>query len=349
LLQPKDRDYIKPASHHDDVADSPCLTETKTWDYPDSNWNLAASQSPQVDPFCCRTEWQLSFHEAMGPDRQLLVREAPGSLVAFAEQKRPDGAVVFTPVESHWLFGCPLLGPDAIALLEQLAGEHEPQAGMPAPLFVISGLIPRGELFQKMYRRLAPRFDFFEHRDDVLCSASLAGGLDGFLSRRSAKHRRGLAKQARRATREGVTFERHAPTDTADAAAVYARMLAVEESSWKGIGECGMSTGLSRSYYDCMMRRLSASGRGRVIFARHAERDIGYIFGSRAGEHYRGQQFSYADDWKAYSIGNLLQVEQIKWLCEEQVLSYDMGPMMDYKRHWTEQRLPIKTVIMRSR
>ena len=36
------------------------------------------------------------------------------------------------------------------------------------------------------------------------------------------------------------------------------------------------------------------------------------------------------------SIGNLLQLEQVRWLCEEGVERYDMGPVMDYKRSWME-------------
>ena len=126
----------------------------------------------------------------------------------------------------------------------------------------------------------------------------------------------------------------------------YARMLAVEETSWKGIEQCGMTVEPSRAYYACMLRRLAASGTGRVMFARHGERDIGYIFGGLAGRVYRGQQFSYAQDWKSYSIGNLLQAELIKWLCEDHIHRYDMGPVMDYKKHWAENNYPITGVVL---
>ena len=123
-------------------------------------------------------------------------------------------------------------------------------------------------------------------------------------------------------------------------------MLAVEETSWKGIEQCGMTVEPSRAYYARMLRRLAASGTGRVMFARHGERDIGYIFGGLAGPVYRGQQFSYAQDWKSYSIGNLLQAELIKWLCEDHIHRYDMGPVMDYKKHWAENNYPITGVVL---
>ena len=51
--------------------------------------------------------------------------------------------------------------------------------------------------------------------------------------------------------------------------------------------------------------------------ALHEGKDIGFIFGSMAGQIYRGQQFSFDDSWSHASIGNVLQTEQIKWLCEE--------------------------------
>ena len=133
---------------------------------------------------------------------------------------------------------------------------------------------------------------------------------------------------------------------TFEALMLQGAMLVVEEMSWKGIGKCGMTVERSRTYYDCMLRRLAASGNGRVMFARQGERDIGYIFGGLAGDVYRGQQFSYAQDWKSFSIGNLLQVELIKWLCEENIRRYDMGPVMDYKNHWAENNYPITAVVL---
>ncbi|GHU30893.1 hypothetical protein AGMMS50256_18540 [Betaproteobacteria bacterium] len=97
----------------------------------------------------------------------------------------------------------------------------------------------------------------------------------------------------------------------------------------------------AKQFYDVMLKRLTAAKEARVIFARQEDKDIGFIFGGLAGRIYRGQQFSYDDAWKNFSIGNLMQVEQIKWLCEDGVARYDMGPLngpcMDYKSHWTEK------------
>jgi len=319
----------------------------QNWERPDSNWNRAAFDPGHVDPFCCRTEWQLSFHEGMEP-ANFIVRETPGSAAIFNKLHYSEGQQYFGPVESHWMFGCPLLGAESMDLLQELMAELEPR-DTTENIFLISGLEPKGLLYNGLVRRFASSCDFGQGREEIQCSASLDGGLDGYLSRRSSKHRRSLRKQMNKAKRAGVYFERHKPSSPEQAAAIYARMLAVEESSWKGINRCGMTVGRSRKYYDVMLRRLALSGNGRVMFARHEDRDIGFIFGGLAGCFYRGQQFSFADDWKSFSIGNLLQLEQITWLCEEGVQRYDMGPLMEYKTHWTEIMTPLLTLMLRPR
>ena len=337
---------LDPSFTNDQAADE---SAWQSWDHPDSNWNKSVLQNPPIDPFCARTEWQLSFHEAMEPERNLIVRETPGSMLALAEYNWPDHGLVYGPLENHWFFGSPLIGPDAIELLEELSWELIEPFGTPHPSYIISGLAPDSPVLKQLALKLNSRFDFLKARSEILCSASLEGGIDGFLSRRSAKHRRNIGKQHRKATREGVTFERQAPTDSIQAALVYARMIAVEEASWKGIGDCGMATDTSSRYYDCMIQRLARYGGARVMFARHGDEDIGFIFGGLVDSVYRGQQFSYAEDWRPYSIGNLLQLEQIKWLCDENAERYDMGPMMEYKEHWTEIRRTITAVMLRPR
>ena len=351
---PSIRQTTAPSGSKRAVSDRCDQTSSAHWDHPDSNWNQAVSHTAQADPFCCRTEWQLSFHEAMRPDRSLVVRETAGSMAAFAEIDRSNRGNLLTPIESGWEFGCPLLGPDSIELLANIIAEDTlqctgqiPRIGQnKAPTIFVSGLVPGSLQQRQLAKRFGPDFDLRLNLPTALCNASLAGGVDGFLSRRSSSHRRGLRKQARRATLAGITFERASPANQIEATQTYSRMLAVESASWKGIGACGMTVQPSRDFYDCMLRRLAVSESARVIFARHDNKDIGFIFGGMAGKIYRGQQFSFTEQWKPFSIGNLLQLEQIIWLCSEGATRYDMGPMMEYKRHWTESTMHIETLIL---
>ena len=127
-------------------------------------------------------------------------------------------------------------------------------------------------------------------------------------------------------------------------------MLAVENASWKGLRRCGMAEHPAKEFYSTMLHRISISKEGRIILARKDDDVVGFIFGGLAGRIYRGQQFSYADAWKDLSLGNLMQFEQIKWLCEEHCVRYDMGPMngprMAYKKHWVEKELEIQTWLL---
>ena len=195
------------------------------------------------------------------------------------------------------------------------------------PRLVISGIRPDGRRAAGLVRRFDSHFQLLRIAGGLQSAASLRGGLDGFLSRRSANHRQKLAKAARRARQADIVFERHVPRDAGEADALYARRL-----------------------YAVLLRNLAQHGMARIILARHEERDIGFIFGGTTGTVYRGQQFSYHNAWKRWSIGNLLQVEQVRWLCEEGVTRYDMGPLdseaMRYKAHWTERRLPIQTWLL---
>jgi CelD/BcsL family acetyltransferase involved in cellulose biosynthesis len=260
------------------------------------------------------------------PSRSLLLRETDGSVIAFGLRRHHRLGPLLEPLESQWLFGCPLLGPDAVELLA--AALAEPELRRLAPAIVVSALRPRSAQLRRLVAAFESRYAI--HR----------------LARRSARLRKRLRQAERRANARGVTYERHAPAGAAEADAVYARMQAVERTSWKGIERCGMAERWSREFYGRLLRRLSASGGARVMFARAEGRDVGFIFGGVAGACYRGQQFSYADDWSELSIGNLLQLEQVRWLCEEGVARYDMGPPMEYKRHWTELAIPSATRLL---
>lgn len=321
-------------------------TSLSEFDHPDSRWNRAVDNAAHADPFCCRTEWQLSFHECFAPQRQLLVAATDDSAIAFARHAETGRGPLIEPVEASWLFGCPLLGPDAVPMLQKLLEAH------PHTPVVISGMQLEDELTRAVVTAFEARYDILLVATETACRADLQGGFDGYLSRRSAKHRRSVRSSERRAAERGVTFERHAASSEAAIAAVYARILALEERSWKGLGNVGMNKSPSREFYEAMLRRMAAQASSRVIFARHEGRDIGFIFGgicngTPEGSIYRGQQFSFADEWRSSSIGGLLQLQQLRWLCEEGVARYDMGPAMEYKHHWTEEQVRFDAIALR--
>lgn len=317
-------------------------------------WERLAATTAQADPFCCAPEWQLTFRDTMTPDKRLFALATPDGLAVFTEFQADRGRVFFAPPENGWLFGCPVLGADAGEVLAASLAAFDAAWPGVVPHVVLSGIRPRGRFAGMLLRRFGTRYAFFRNGRSVQCAASLEGGLDGYLSRRSANHRAKLRKAGRRARESGIIFTRVMPQSPAEADALYARILAVEAKSWKGLGLCGMGESPSREFYAALVAKLAANGKLRAIMASRDDEDLGFIFGgltgAPGGATYRGQQFSYAASEQRFSLGNLLQLETLKWLCEEGILRYDMGPVtgprMEYKRHWTEQDHEIETWIM---
>lgn len=316
-------------------------------------WDRSVALEEQADPFCCSSVWQLSALAAFSPGRRVLAERCGQSVLVLAAAQLPSGQQLLTPLEAHWFFGCPLLGPDAVEMLADAVSVLAGRCGGRLSALLLGGMMPQSRTARDVLARFRSAFDIYLAGECVLAAASLEGGLDGFLGRRSANLRSNVRKAFRKAAGHGVGFERHCPADEAEADAVYAQMLAVELRSWKGLGHCGMAESPAREFYGEMLRRLAVQGTARVMFARHEGQDIGFIFGGMSGAIYRGQQFSYDAGWKDFSIGNLLQVEQIRWLCEDGATRYDMGSAsgeaMAYKVHWTEQERLIQTWFLRPR
>lgn len=313
-------------------------------------WDNLALQDDQGDPFCCTSDWNVPFHAVFTPGQDIVAIRGEGSLVALTWRVFPVGMSIFHPLESGWLYGNPLLGPDGAALLAQAL----PELGrLCATRFavVLAGIRPGTDATLRLVRELGGIARIVRKGPRIVAGgASLEGGLDGWLSRRSANHRAKLKKARRRAKARGIAFERHVPGTAAQAEDLFRRILAVERRSWKGLGHCGMAEEPYATFYGTLLARLAQKGLARAILARCDGRDIGFVFGGLAGGYYRGQQFSYDLDWADWSVGNLLQAEQVAWLCEEGALRYDVGditgPRMDYKTHWTEYRACLETWLL---
>jgi hypothetical protein len=315
-------------------------------DAPDSLLNQLAQNSGLADPMCSRSEWLLAYHNVFAPQRTVRLRTAGESLLFLAHVDHPLIGPLLEPLESHWFFPSPLLGPDSVHLLESLL--QEPEARRSRPSLAISGLEWGSSQFVALTLLLRRHYEIGFLEPTLFRSASLEGGTDGYLSRRSGKFRGNLRKALQKARDAGIEFVR-APQCVSDDAALelYGRMLAVEDSSWKGRQQCGISQEPFRSFYGDVFRRMSRNGAARAIFARRDGVDVGFVMGGVDGVHYRGQQFSYVSELAQLSIGNLLQWSQIEWLCEEGIARYDMGSVLDYKLHWTELELKSHTLVWR--
>jgi CelD/BcsL family acetyltransferase involved in cellulose biosynthesis len=200
---------------------------------------------------------------------------------------------------------------------------------------LLAGLVRGSPRFLVTAQTLAPRYVLRLGPITRRHAASLRGGLDAFLGRRSANVRRGLSRALKQARTAGVTFERvEVPPDGADA--VYERILAVEARSWKAAEGVSILHSEMLGFYRAMLRRLARRKAVRLQFARLDGADVAYILGGVLGDAYRGLQFSFAREHEELSLGNLCQYHQVQALCDEGLALYDLGAEVDYKRRWGE-------------
>ena len=135
-------------------TDLPLHAGTAVFEQPNSLLNQLAAHSAPADPLCSRSEWLFSFHEAFTPQKQLLLRSNETSVLAFSSWEHPVVGALLEPLEAHWFFSAPLMGPDCVDLLEALL--QEPQQRAQKPFLAISGLQVDGALLKNLLRRIGP-------------------------------------------------------------------------------------------------------------------------------------------------------------------------------------------------
>jgi hypothetical protein len=303
----------------------------------------AVDLTPGIDRFCSRVDWVAPFQRAFGAARETCVFRGRGAFVALARATWPGGRRGLEPLENMWGFACPLLGPESGALLSELTAPGGPLAGEPLWL---AGLPDDPQALRPLLAPLAGRFGARAGAPTERCVASLAGGLDGFLARRSRAFRRNLRAARRRGSARGLRFERiRVGPERVDE--LYARVLAIERRSWKARGGNGADRGPMAEFYRAMWPHLSARGCLRLVLARDGDgREVGYLHGGALDRRFRGLQFSFDDALRDAGLGNLLQLELVDWLCADGFDAYDLGSRSAYKQRWAESLDPTRAVLL---
>lgn len=297
-------------------------------------FDAVVSQTPEVDHFCSSSDWVLPADQALMPPRDAWLWRGEHSWLACARGQNRGGWVLVQALEAAWGLASPVLGANPVLGAREIAWhlrgrEHE------WDVVLLSGLSLESAWFDALLRELAPHYGLRGGTPTRRHVASLEGGLDGFLSRRSRNLRKSIKKSQRRAEEAGITLvAAHADADDADA--IYERILDVERRSWKGKEGVGIESGGMREFYRLMNRRLARRGAQRCYFAQHEGRDIGYVLGGVLADSYRGLQFSYDDDYAEYGIGGVLQMAQITELCAQGFTEYDLGTDLAYKQRWSD-------------
>ena len=299
--------------------------------------------TPAIDRFCSSSAWILAAATTLMPPRAPFSFRGEHGFFAAARGVHPAGFPYIEPIELAWGLAAPMIGRDP----EALAAEVVPvlAARRDWQLAILAGMVGDGPQRRALEAALPPRWERRRGTPTVRHVASLDGGIDGYLSRRSRELRKSLRKSLRAAAQAGITFESVRVAES-EADALYARIQDAEGRSWKAREGVGISAGAMRAFYGAMLPRLCALGQQRTIFARHGGRDIGYILGAVFQDEYRGLQFSYDDEHSAFGLGGLLQYHQIVELCDERIARYDLGTEMDYKRRWAEDIMETEMLVL---
>jgi CelD/BcsL family acetyltransferase involved in cellulose biosynthesis len=280
-----------------------------------------------VDRFCSSSDWILPAARGLQPGRAPWLRRGEHGYLALMVAEHA-GQRWLEPLEAMWGLACPLVG-DPVALAAEVADELD--RAPPGAAVMLCGLQRSSLRFAAAARALDVRHRLGLGPPARRHVASLDGGIDGFLSRRTVNFRRSLRRALRRADDEGVRL-----VEAGDPQTGWRRLLAVEERSWKGRDGVGIAASGMLDFYRLMVPRLHARGALRLSFAQRDGEDLAYILGGLFGDTYRGLQFSFAADEEALSLGNVCQFRQLERLCAEGTAFYDLGSEVEYKRRWGE-------------
>ena len=302
-----------------------------------------------IDRFCSTTAWSLSAYESFAQQDAapwIFVGEHGYALLYRSWHERIGHFA--QPFEASWCLASPFatgapqrLAEDFFATMHERRDEWD--------LLFLSGL----QRDSPLYRALAARFSthHFVGTGPIVSRhrASLEGGAQGFLSRRTPKFRANLRRVSRRAAEQHLAVERFTARDDEGPhwSALFDRIMALEARSWKGSLESGLRDEHMRHFYEKMIPRLIERDALRVIFLSIKGEDIAFVFGAVHGDLYRGLQVSFHDAYSKLSPGNLAQYMMIQSLVEEGVAWYDLGSEIEYKALWAEELIRTVPLVIR--
>ena len=305
----------------------------RRWD----DWDrIAFAMEPGFDGYCSSSYWgpPALASNLYPPKGTPWIFADDSSVVAFKKAKR-HGRIEAWPMDSGWFLGSPIVSLDYAETLERWLRKQALANELPDVL-VLSGVPSWSKYASVVGLFLSTTYDLYALKRTERAVASLCGGWDGFLSRRSANFRRSLRRAMKRGEETGWRMEWHDGQDL-DHPSLYRRVLDVESRSWKGKIGSGLSSGTMSEFYRLALPRLASRKALRLGFLVHEGQDIGFILGAVVGERYRGLQFSFDDRYRQQSPGDVMQGLQIRRLVEEDVLEYDLGTEAPYKIRWAEK------------
>lgn len=299
-------------------------------------------KTPEVDVFCSSSHWVLPAQSVYAPGLQPFIWKTENAYCAFMLSAIQPDVFCAMPLEIGWGLACPLIGSEPDLTVGALSAALK-RASLRPDYVLITGLTEGGGLHDALRKRFPGQIMLDPGQTCVRRIASLKGGLDAFLGRRSAKFRAELRRSARRSEAEGLQIDYCC---SGDVDTIARRMVAVEAQSWKGLSAQGVDQGLPLRFYREIISSLLRQKRFRGIFIRSEDKDLSFAIGGVQDHLFRGLQLSYVHSHQHLGVGNLAQFYLIERLIEEGVEWYDLGTDMPYKSRWAEETFETVTAML---
>jgi hypothetical protein len=312
-------------------------------------YDRAVMETLRIDPFCSSSNWMLPSHKTLIQPVRTLILQYQQNFLLLCQTEVVGWGRVWTPFECSWALGSPVIGRHTLPLwryfTQLLKDDREDWDGV-----FLCGLPTVGTLWHHCLQGLGSSFTLYQNQTWLRCVASLEGGTQGYLGRRSSKFRKNLRRTQRIAKELGIHMvDVEPPQDQQAAQALLDQAVEIEKRSWKGAENNGILNPEMLEFYRYMFNLLIPTGTLRFSLARQGDRDLGYIFGAVMGNRYRGLQFSYDNDFRHVSLGSLMQWHTIQRMSDEGIQLYDLGMEMEYKYAWSEMTLSSSGLIIYNR
>ncbi len=240
--------------------------------------------SLNVDSFCSSSTWGVSANYAFGDAGQVVHHQSESGSALFVWN-----TLFLRPLESVWLLGSPLLGPSPSGLFRELRDDDSGRIP-PWHAMILSGITMETPQWRELHCAItedcALRWISSRNRN----IASLQGGSDGFLSRRSPKFRTNLRRSVRRAADSGFEFKQYTLTTATDARVFFGILRDIEERSHKATTGNGILEEPMHSFVASVFGLTIERHGLRFIIAWRDGLPAGYIFGTVFMNMYRGLQ-----------------------------------------------------------
>jgi hypothetical protein len=267
------------------------------------------------------------------PPRTPWLRQTHDGFIALAKGDHPNGWTYLQPLEGMWGLPSPLVGPNPGDLARTL--ESEWAATGEWDVLQIGGFEEDSPTLHSVAQAFGRGYTV---RVGYPCRRNIAdfnGGVDEYLARKPRKFRQNLRRAETACRGAGVQWVR---ISSGEPLALYQRLLAIEADSWKGKQGVGINLGDMHDFYALMVGRLAERGHLRLLFGRVDDRDVAYVLGGVDHQIFRGLQFSFRDGLDANGLGNVGQLEMMRWLTEtDDITTYDLGSYMAYKNLWSDR------------